>query len=156
MATTTENTAGATAPENAAQSAAPEGTQTATGQRLLTATAVSITIGRAASKRRASRMTESPSIPVIITSSTINPGFSSATRALANSSRLTRALMYPAPANSNFSNPGTGPIPLTISSAILRGALRSFLASSKASGKAYSPNSTLGGCSITISGRSSA
>jgi len=34
--------------------------------------------------------------------------------------------MYPAPAISNFSKPGTGPIPATISSAILRGALRSL------------------------------
>ena len=41
MATTTENTAGATAPEGAVRSAAPEGTETATGQRLLTGKVVS-------------------------------------------------------------------------------------------------------------------
>jgi hypothetical protein len=70
--------------------------------------------------------------------------------AVANSARLTRTLMYPPPATSNFSNPGTAPIPATISSAIFRGALRSFRASSKAIGSAYSPNSIFGGCSTTM------
>ena len=42
----------------------------------------------------------------------------------------------------------------TISSAIFLGGLRNFLASSKASGRAYSPSSTRGGCSITIFGKS--
>ena len=83
-------------------------------------------------------------------------GFSSAIRAAARSSRLSRALMYPAPANSSFSKPAIGPIPLTISSAILRGALRSFLASSKARGNRVLAEFTLGGCSMTILARSSA
>ncbi len=67
----------------------------------------------------------------------------------ARAARLRRALMYPAPATSSFSNPSTAPRPATTSSAILRGALRSFLASSKARGRAYSPSSTFGGCSMT-------
>ena len=58
------------------------------------------------------------------------------------------------PATSSFSNPSIGPMPATISSAIFRGALRSFLANSKASGRAYSPSSTRGGCSTTNLGRS--
>ena len=43
--------------------------------------------------------------------------------------------MYPAPATSNPVNPGTLPMAATSSSAILRGALRSVRASSKAIGK---------------------
>ena len=77
-------------------------------------------------------------------------GTSSAASAVANSARLTRTLMYPPPATSNFSKPGIAPTPATISSAILRGALRSFFASSKAIGSAYSPNSIFGGCSTTM------
>jgi len=80
--------------------------------------------------------------------------FSSASRAVAISGRFTRALMYPAPATSSLSKPSIGPMPLMISSAIFRGALRNFFASSKASGMAYSPSSTLGGCSTTILTRS--
>src|SRR5439155_26497276 len=45
-------------------------------------------------------------------------------------------------------------MPATTSSAILRGGLRRFRASSKASGVAYSPSSTAGGCSMTIFGKS--
>ena len=75
--------------------------------------------------------------------------------AVAASARDRRALMYPAPATSRRSKPSTLPRPATISSAILRGALRRRLASSNESGRAYSPNSTLGGCSMTMVGRSS-
>ena len=58
--------------------------------------------------------------------------------------------MYPAPATSNFSKPsGTG-ISATISSAILRGALRNCFASSNENGMANSPISTLGGASMTM------
>ena len=69
-------------------------------------------------------------------------------------SRTRRALMYPAPATSNFSNPSGSGISATISSAILRGALRSCLASSNGNGMANSPISTLGGWSMAMFGRS--
>ena len=58
--------------------------------------------------------------------------------------------MYPAPATSNFANPSGSPISATISSAILRGALRSVRASSNETGSANSPNSIFGGCSTTM------
>ena len=57
----------------------------------------------------------------------VRGGDSSAASAVASSARFTRTLMYPPPATSNFSKPGIAPTPETISSAILRGALRSFL-----------------------------
>src|SRR5882724_11535993 len=78
----------------------------------------------------------------------LHAGVSSAATEAATVARFTRMLMYPAPATSIFSIPGSALRPSAISSAIFLGALRSFLASSKASVSAYSPSSTFGGCSM--------